>query len=105
MGKCLGTETFLFLMFSENELKSYEEIFIQIGITNQQEQKQVLDFNFDYVNTMKGNNNITSRGEKIINTYKNASYEPINTNGNFCIKVTDDSMAPVYLKNDKIYKN
>lgn len=44
MGKCLGTETFLFLMFSENELKSYEEIFIQIGITNQQEQKQVLDF-------------------------------------------------------------
>ena len=44
MGKCLGTETFLFLMFSENELKSYEEIFIQIGITSQQEQKQVLDF-------------------------------------------------------------
>lgn len=44
MGECLGTETFLFLMFSENELKSYEEIFIQIGITNQQEQKQVLDF-------------------------------------------------------------
>lgn len=44
IGECLGTETFLFLMFSENELKSYEEFFIQIGITSQQEQKQVLDF-------------------------------------------------------------
>lgn len=44
IGECLGTETFIFLMFSENELKAYEEIFIQIGITSQQEQKQVLDF-------------------------------------------------------------
>jgi hypothetical protein len=31
-------------MFGENELKAYEEIFIQLGITNQEEQKQVLEF-------------------------------------------------------------
>ena len=31
-------------MFSEDELKSYEEIFNQLGITNQEEQKQVLEF-------------------------------------------------------------
>ena len=34
----------LFLMFSSNELKSYEEIFVQLGITNQEEQKKVLEF-------------------------------------------------------------
>lgn len=31
-------------MFSEDELKSYEEIFNQLGITNQEEQNQVLEF-------------------------------------------------------------
>ena len=31
-------------MFSEDELKSYEEIFNLLGITNQEEQKQVLEF-------------------------------------------------------------
>lgn len=31
-------------MFSEEELKSYEEVFNQLGITSQEEQKQVLEF-------------------------------------------------------------
>ena len=31
-------------MFSEDELKSYEEIFNQLGIASQEEQKQVLEF-------------------------------------------------------------
>ena len=31
-------------MFSEDELKSYEEIFNLLGITNHEEQKQVLEF-------------------------------------------------------------
>jgi hypothetical protein len=31
-------------MFSEDELKTYEEIFNLLGITNQEEQKQVLEF-------------------------------------------------------------
>ena len=57
----------------------------------------------NYVNTMKGNNNITSRGEKIINTYKNASYEPVCKNADLSVKLMDDSMAPVYLKGDRVY--
>ena len=57
----------------------------------------------NYVNTMNGNKNITSRGEKIINTYKNASYEPVSKNCDLSIKLMDDSMAPIYLKGDRIF--
>ena len=57
----------------------------------------------NYVNTMNGNKNITSRGEKIINTYRNASYEPICKSSDLSIKLVDDSMAPIYLKGDRIY--
>jgi len=56
------------------------------------------------VSSMRKDKNLTVRGEKIINTYKNATYEPINnTNSELSIKIMDDSMAPVYLKGDKIY--
>jgi len=57
----------------------------------------------DYVRNMRKDKNITVRSEKIINTYKNATYEPINNNSELSIKITDDSMSPVYLKGDKIY--
>lgn len=57
----------------------------------------------NYVNTMKGNNNITSRGEKIINTYRNASYEPVSKVNQLSIKLLDDSMAPNYLKGDRVF--
>ena len=57
----------------------------------------------NYVNTMKGTNGITSRGEKIINMYKNASYEPVCKNSDLSIKLLDDSMAPIYLKGDRIF--
>ena len=47
--------------------------------------------------------NVTSRGEKIVNTYKNASYEPVSKQCALSIKLTDDSMAPIYLKGDRIF--
>ena len=56
-----------------------------------------------YVNTMNGNNNITSRGEKIVNTYRNASYEPISKMCDLSIKLLDDSMAPIYLKGERVF--
>ena len=56
-----------------------------------------------YVNTMNGNNNITSRGQKIVNTYRNASYEPISKMCDLSIKLLDDSMAPIYLKGDRLF--
>lgn len=56
-----------------------------------------------YVNTMTGNNNITSRGEKIVNSYRNASYEPVSKMCDLSIKLMDDSMAPIYLKADRVF--
>ena len=40
--------------------------------------------------------------EKIVETYKNAIYEPITNASDLTIKVIDDSMEPAYLKNDKV---
>lgn len=57
----------------------------------------------DYVKNMRKDKDLTAWSERIINTYKNASYEPVNNNSDLSIKITDDSMAPVYLKGDKIY--
>ena len=57
----------------------------------------------DYVSILRKDKNLTPQTEKIINTYKNASYEAPNNKSELFIKVTDDSMAPIYLKNDKVY--
>ena len=38
-----------------------------------------------------------------VNTYKNASYEPVSKQCALSIKLTDDSMAPIYLKGDRIF--
>lgn len=56
----------------------------------------------EYVNSMRTDKNLTKTDEKIINTFKNASFE-VNHQSKLAIKVLDDSMEPVYYKNDKIY--
>ena len=79
------------------------EFFKDAEITT--EEKEILEKKLikDYVNSLRKDKNMTPQTEKLINSYKNASYEPVNTKSDLCIKVTDDSMSPVYLKNDKIY--
>ena len=57
----------------------------------------------NYINSARKDKNLTVRTEKIINSYKNASYEPINSFSDLNIRLVDDSMAPVYLKNDKVF--
>lgn len=69
-------------------------------------EKEIFEKKFikEYVNNMRKDKNLTVRSEKIINTYKNATYEPVNnTTSELTIKIMDDSMSPVYLKGDKIY--
>ena len=56
-----------------------------------------------YVSSLRKDKNLKIEDEKIINTYKNASYETINEKNGLYIKITDDSMAPIYLKNDIVY--
>ena len=79
------------------------EVFKEIPMTKNEKELFERKMIKNYVNTMKGNNNITSRGEKIINTYKNASYEAVCKNCDLSVKLLDDSMAPVYLKGDRVF--
>lgn len=79
------------------------EVFSDIPMTKGEKELFEKKMIKNYVNTMNGNKNITSRGEKIINTYKNASYEPVSKNCDLSIKLMDDSMAPIYLKGDRIF--
>jgi len=69
------------------------------------EEKKTLENKFvkNYVNSNRIDKNLTIQKEKIINTYKNATYEPLIGKSELTVKILDDSMSPFYLKNDKIY--
>ncbi len=68
------------------------------------EEKRTLENKFvkNYVNNSRVDKNLTIQKEKIITTYKNAAYEPVDTSV-LSVKLLDDSMSPFYLKNDKIF--
>jgi SOS-response transcriptional repressor LexA len=57
----------------------------------------------EYVSSIRKENKITPQIEKIIENYKNAHYDAQINKSDLYIKVTDDSMSPIYQKNDKIY--
>lgn len=79
------------------------DLFEQIPMSKKE--KEVFEHKFikEYISNMRNDKNLTSQKEKIINTYKNANYEPTNTTSELSIKLLDDSMSPVYSKGDKIY--
>lgn len=79
------------------------DVFDEIPMTKSEKELFEKKMIKNYVSEMTGNKNITSRGEKIINTYRNASYEPISKQCDLSIKLTDDSMAPIYLKGDRMF--
>jgi len=69
------------------------------------EERKLLEHKFvkDCINSSRIDKFLTTKNEKIINTYKNASYEPLLGKSELSVKVLDDSMNPYYLKNDRIY--
>ena len=75
------------------------------GIDIEDAERQKLESKFvkEYVSSTRIDKNLNSKNEKIINTYKNASYEPLLGKSELTIKVLDDSMSPYYLKNDRIF--
>ncbi len=79
------------------------DVFSEIPMTREEKELFEKKMIKNYISTMSGTKNITARGEKIINTYRNASYEPITKQCELSIRLLDDSMAPVYLKGDRIY--
>lgn len=74
-------------------------------VTTTPEEKKTLENKFvkNYVTSSRADKNLTTKNEKIINTYKNANYEPLVGKSELSIKILDDSMSPYYLKNDKIF--
>ena len=69
------------------------------------EEKTLLENKFvkNYVNSNRQTKNLTVQTEKIINTFKNATYESLIGKSELSVKLLDDSMSPFYLKNDHIY--
>lgn len=69
------------------------------------EEKKILENKFvkNYVSSTRIDKNLTSKNEKIINTYKNANFEPLIGKSELSVKILDDSMSPFYLKNDRIF--
>lgn len=73
-----------------------------IDISEEEKQRLETKFVKNYVNNSRNDKNLTIAKEKIINTYKNASYEAIGKS-ELSVKLLDDSMSPFYLKNDRIF--
>lgn len=69
------------------------------------EEKKTLENKFvkNYVSSTRMDKNLTSKNEKIINTYKNANFEPLIGKSELSVKILDDSMSPFYLKNDRVF--
>ena len=70
-----------------------------------EDEKRTLENKFvkNYVNNSRTDKNLTTNKEKIINTYKNANYEPLVGKSELSVKMLDDSMTPFYFKNDRIF--
>lgn len=78
-------------------------ILSEANITDEERKKLENKFVKEYVSSTRIDKNLNSKNEKIINTYKNANYEPLIGKSELTVKVLDDSMSPYYLKNDRIY--
>ena len=79
------------------------DVFKKAPITD--EEKKIIEKKIikEYVSSLRKDKELTPQIEKIINTYKNASFETINSHSDISMKVMDDSMFPVYSKNDKVF--
>lgn len=79
------------------------EVFKEAPITKEEQKLLEKKMLKEYVSSLRPDKNLTPQIEKLINTYKNATFEAVTSKSELSMKVLDDSMAPVYLKNDKIY--
>ena len=79
------------------------EVFENAPITEEEKNKIDKKILKEYVSSLRKDKNLTRETEKIINSYKNAYYEPTNNRSDLYVKINDDSMSPTYLKNDKLF--
>lgn len=91
------------ILFEICRIFNIEDIDIsQIPADKEAKAKFEKKFIKNYINSTKKDKYLTPYIEKIVETYKNALYEPLTNTSDLSIKIIDDSMAPVYLKNDKV---
>jgi len=74
----------------------------EIPVSKETKEKFEKKFIKNLINNNRKDKDLTKETEKIINTYKNAIYESTASISELSVKITDDSMEPVYLKNDKV---
>lgn len=69
------------------------------------EERELLEKKFisNYVKSTRNDVYLKEKDEKLLNTYKNISYESLITKSELTVRLLDDSMNPYYLKNDKIF--
>lgn len=74
-------------------------------INMSKEERNLLEKKFisNYVKSTRNDVYLKEKDEKLLNTYKNISYESLITKSELTVKIIDDSMSPYYLKNDKIF--
>lgn len=82
----LNTEVFNEASISEDEKKLIEKKMIK-----------------EYVSSLRKDKDLNIQTEKLINTYKNATFEAITNHGEISMRIMDDSMYPFYNKNDKVF--
>ena len=78
-------------------------IFKEVDISKDEREKLEKKFIKNYISNTRIDKDLTIQNEKLINTYKNVTYEPLIGKSELTLKILDDSMSPYYLKNDKIY--
>ena len=75
----------------------------EIDISKEEREKIEKKFIKNYISNTRIDKDLTIQNEKLINTYKNVTYEPLIGKSELTLKILDDSMSPYYLKNDKIF--
>lgn len=78
-------------------------IIAEAPTTIEEQQKLEKKMIKEYMNSMRTDKDLTPKMEKMINTYKNISYEALTNKSELALKIIDTSMSPVYEKNDKVF--
>lgn len=78
-------------------------IIAEAPTTVEEQQKLEKKMIKEYMNSLRVDKDLTPKMEKMINTYKNISYEPLTNKSELALKIIDTSMSPVYEKNDKVF--
>ena len=85
-----------------NIFKVDTKIFEEATTTEEEQSKINQKIVKNYMKSLNPEQGLTREKEKLLEIYKNCEYNSL-VKTELAIKVLDDSMAPIYQKNDKVY--